>query len=422
MEINKTIYYNAIELKQAIESNGLIKQQRPVLICNAHITGLAVARGLGREGIPVIALDREDRGLGFASKYVTLRGVCPNPVVAEKAFVQYLLDIGPAFKEKCILIPSMDEWVLTLAKYEDELSEFYIWPFSDFKTIEQILDKSQLYERAAELNVPVPKYEVIKESNCKTIIEELSFPMVLKPINKRAFYDEFQEGLFVVENQSEFNEKTDAAKQAGLDLIAQEFVNVSREGYVTVVAYMDGDQTVRGTIAGQRLEIYPPKAGTTCLVESIEAPGLTERAVAVLKAFSYEGIAECEFIFDEEDGEYKLLDINTRPWKWIGLPIACGVNLPHLLYSYNNGEPFSNLEPAIGRKWVYLNDYQKLKASHQGLFEGDVLTKEEWMEIILKRYDDSQLITTAVESLDDPDPAYQQIQNSFAKRSYYCPC
>ncbi|WP_408010665.1 hypothetical protein ACJROX_10280 [Pseudalkalibacillus sp. A8] len=422
MEINKTIHYNAIELKHAIESNELVRQKQPVLICNAHITGLAVARGLGREGIPVIALDREDRGLGFASKYVTLRGVCPNPVIAEKAFVQYLLDIGPAFKEKCILIPSMDEWALSLAKYADELSEYYIWPFSAYKTLEQILDKSQLYERAAELNVSVPKYEIINGSNRKTIAEKLSFPMVLKPINKRTFYDEFQEGLFIVKDQSEFEEKTCAAKKAGLDLIAQEFVNVSRDGYVTVVVYMDGNQIVRGTLAGQRLEIYPPKVGTTCLVESIQAPELTERAVSVLKAFSYEGIAECEFIFDENDGEYKLLDINTRPWKWIGLPIDCGVNLPHLLYSYINGEPYSNLNPEIGRKWVYLNDYQKLKASHQGLFEGDVLTKEEWMEIILRRYDDSKLITTAVESLDDPEPTYQQLQNSFAKRSYYCPC
>ncbi|WP_261132503.1 hypothetical protein [Bacillus sp. Marseille-Q3570] len=422
MMINKTIHYNASELKQAIESDEMIQQKRPVLICNAHITGLGVARGLGKEGIPVIALDREHQGLAFASKYVTLRGVCPNPVIAEKAFIQYLLDIGPAFNEKCVLIPSMDEWALSLAKYADELAEYYIWPFSNYATIEQILDKSQLYERAAELDVPVPGYEFITEANHSKIPDRLSFPMVLKPINKRAFYDEFQEGLFVIENQSDYDAKTKAAKKAGLDLIAQEFVDVGRDGYVTVVVYMDGDQTVRGALAGRRLEIYPPKAGTTCLVESIEAPELTDRAVSVLKAFSYEGIAECEFIYDQQDGEFKLLDINTRPWKWIGLPIDAGINLPHLLYSYVNGHPKSNIEGEIGKKWVYLKDYQKLKEDNQGLFEGDILTKEEWMDIILQRYDESKLITTAVESLDDPEPAYQQLQNSFSKRSYYCPC
>ncbi|WP_349410216.1 hypothetical protein [Pseudalkalibacillus sp. SCS-8] len=417
-----TIHYNASELKEAIVQDADIHKRRPVLICNSHITGLAVARGLGRKGVPIIALDREDRGLAFSSKYVLHRGVCPNPVVAEKAFIQYLLDIGPAFKEKCILLPSMDEWALAMAKYADQLSEYYIWPFSSYETINEILDKSSLYKRANELGVPVPAYERVTESNHKQLPVDLSFPMVLKPINKRAFYDTFQEGLFIANNLKEYEEMTAKAKDAGLDLIAQEFVDVNRDGYVTIVVYMDGEQNLRGALAGQRLEIYPPRSGTTCLVESIEAPELTERAVSVLKAFSYEGIAECEFLYDQKDGEYKLLDINTRPWKWIGLPIHCGVNLPHLLYCAVNEEPYTSLNPKVGVKWVYMNDYKKLKEQKEGLFDGDILSKEEWMEILQHRTDESSLITMAVESNDDPEPAYRQLQNAFSKRSYYCPC
>ncbi|MCF6136799.1 hypothetical protein [Pseudalkalibacillus berkeleyi] len=416
------IHYNANDLKKELLEDTQISEQRPVLICNAHITGLAVARGLGRKGVPVIALDREDRGLAFSSKYVKHRGVCPNPVVAEKAFIQYLMDIGPAFSQKCVLIPSMDEWALSFAKYADQLSEYYIWPFSSYETIEQILDKSQLYERANELGVPVPGYSKLTDSNIHELPNQLSFPMVLKPINKRAFYDAFQEGLFIASDQKEYVEMTKKAKEAGLDLIAQEFVDVQRDGYVTIAVYMDGEQNLRGALAGRRLEIYPPRSGTTCLVESIQAPELTDRAVAVLKDFSYEGIAECEFLYDEKDGEYKLLDINTRPWKWIGLPIHCGVNLPHLLYSYVNGEPYSNLNPKNGVKWIYTNDYKKLKEEKQGLYDGDILEKEEWLEILLNQTDESSKVITAVESQDDPEPAYRLLQNSFSKRSYYCPC
>ncbi len=417
-----TIHYNASDLKKAIEADPVFSEKRPVLICNAHITGLAVARGLGRKGIPVIALDREDRGLAFSSKYVTQRGICPNPVVAEKAFIQYLMDIGPAFEEKCVLIPSMDEWALSLAKYADQLSEYYIWPFSKYETIEQILDKSQLYQRAKELAIPVPSYTKVTQENEASIPDKIGFPMVLKPINKRAFYDAFQEGLFIASNRDDYEGMTEKAKDAGLELIAQEYVDVKRDGYVTIVIYMDSEQELRGALAGQRLEIYPPRSGTTCLVQSVKAPELTDRAVSVLREFSYEGIAECEFLYDQKDGEYKLLDINTRPWKWIGLPIHCGVNLPHLLYSAVNGDPYSELEPTIGVKWIYTNDYKKLKENNEGLFEGDILSKEEWLEILQNKTDESKLITTAVESLDDPEPAYRQLQNSFSKRTYYCPC
>ncbi|WLD94873.1 hypothetical protein [Alkalihalobacillus sp. AL-G] len=417
---NETVFYNAHELKQAIEMDPLIQSKVPVLICNSHITGLAVARGLGRNGVPVIALDREAKGISFASKYVSKRGVCPNPVVSEKAFIQYLLDIGPAFKHKCVLIPSMDEWALAMAKYADELSEYYIWPFSSYATIQQILDKSQLYERARSLEVPIPAFEKITTKNQSTIPDRISYPMVLKPINKRAFYDRFKEGLFIVENKEQYEQKI---KEAGeLELIAQEQVNVNANGYVTIAVYMDGEQNVRGTFAGRRLEIYPPQSGTTCLVESIEAKDLSKRAVSILQAFSYEGIAECEFLYDENESEYKLLDINTRPWKWIGLPIHCGVNLPYLLYSYATGEGLTSVQNKFDTKWVYLNDYQTLKENKQGLFDGDILTKDEWLEILLNNTDESDLIITAVASMDDLGPSYQLLKNKFAKQSYYCPC
>ncbi|MDQ3548268.1 MAG: hypothetical protein M3439_05540, partial [Chloroflexota bacterium] len=42
------------------------------IIVNSHITGLAVARSLGRRGIPVIALDRDPKGYALASSYVTV--------------------------------------------------------------------------------------------------------------------------------------------------------------------------------------------------------------------------------------------------------------------------------------------------------------------------------------------------------------
>lgn len=75
-----------------------------------------------------------------------------------------------------------------------------------------------------------------------------------------------------------------------------------------------------------------------------------------------------------------------------------------------------------GVKWIYTHDYKKLKENNEGLFDGDVLSKEEWLEILEQKTDESKVITTAVESIDDPEPAYRLLQNTFSKRSYYCPC
>ena len=49
-------------------------------------------------------------------------------------------------------------------------------------------------------------------------------------------------------------------------------------------------------------------------------------------ALRFHGIADVEFKWDEREHVYKLLDINPRPWLWINLPTACGVDLPYAAY------------------------------------------------------------------------------------------
>jgi hypothetical protein len=78
---------------------------------------------------------------------------------------------------------------------------------------------------------------------------------------------------------------------------------------------------------GRKLEQFPPDFGTACLVDSRYVGEIVERGVDILRHFEYQGISEVEFIYDERDRDFKLLDINTRVWKWIGLPIRAGVEL-----------------------------------------------------------------------------------------------
>ena len=44
------------------------------------------------------------------------------------------------------------------------------------------------------------------------------------------------------------------------------------------------------------------------------------------------GMVEVEFKYDQRDQQYKLLDINVRPWGWHTLCIACGLDFPYMQY------------------------------------------------------------------------------------------
>ena len=157
------------------------------VVFNCHITGLAVARSLGRRGVPVIGLDRDEAGYGLQSRYTTVAGKCPYPLDDELGFIDLLLQIGASLKRKAVLFPCLDEWVFSVARHASELSEYYTLPFSDIETVERILDKDLLYRKCEERGIPIPRTFYVGERSPEQIAGEISYPCIVKPALQRAF-------------------------------------------------------------------------------------------------------------------------------------------------------------------------------------------------------------------------------------------
>lgn len=405
------------EVRRVIDERVNARAEPAVLICNAHITGLAVARAFGRRGIPVIAVDSQPGGFAQSSRYVALTVASPNPLDDEDGFIERLREIGAMLKQPAILSPCMDEWVLAISKHRDRLAPFYKFPYAPDTTIEAILDKSQLYKRAAELGVPVPRVYDLREVSPEEAVERLGTPCILKPVQKRAFYDEYKMNLFLAEDREQFFH---FVKEAGrFDLLAQELLPTTKGCHHTAVCYMSAEGRVPGALVGRRLELYPPDFGTTALVEIVDLPELIEQSAALLRAFHYQGIAECEFMYDERDGKYKLLDLNTRPWKWIGLPIHAGVDLPYLAYTDALGCSEVSPVPQAGLRWVSTADYLRLKIGNPGT---DTLSEADWLTLLAREQNPDARIIDAIYAPDDIAPEYTQIQSLINSRRYYCAC
>src|SRR5262245_26253179 len=107
-----TIFAQQAELLAAVREHINPMARQAVVIFNSHITGLAVARSLGRRGVPVIALDRDAKGYALASKYTTIAGLCPNVLEDEASFIAYLVELGKVLARPAVLFPTNDEWVL----------------------------------------------------------------------------------------------------------------------------------------------------------------------------------------------------------------------------------------------------------------------------------------------------------------------
>lgn len=408
------------ELIAAVRENINSSEMPAALVFNCHITGLAVSRSLGRRGVPVIGLDRDDSGYGLHSRYTTVAGRCPYPLDDERAFIDLLMEIGAALKQKAVLFPCLDEWVFAVARNARELDEYFILPFSDIETVERILDKNLLYRKCEQRQIPIPRTFYVGEQSPDQIASEISFPCIVKPALQREFTNEFGEKVLRAETRDDF---LSLCERAGHHpLLAQEIVGAGVDSFYSLCSYMGRDGQAKGVFVGRKLEQYPPDFGTACLVDSRFVEEIVERGVDILNQFGYHGISEVEFIYDEPSGDYKLLDINTRVWKWIGLPMRAGIDLPWLAYA---DAVFGNVKAAgrqrDGLRWVYLKDYVALRRERAGV-AATTLTRQDWLDLIARRAETEGEIVDAVLSSDDPEPFVQMIESLFTKRQYYCAC
>jgi predicted ATP-grasp superfamily ATP-dependent carboligase len=390
------------------------------VVFNCHITGLAVARSLGRRGVPVIGLDRDQKGYGLHSRHTTVAGRCPYPLDDERAFIDLLMEIGSALQKKAVLFPCLDEWVFAVARHRKKLEEYFRLPFSELDTIERILDKNLLYRKCEERRIPIPRTFYLNEGNASQVASEVGFPCILKPALQREFTNEFGEKVFRVESREEFLQLAERA--ARHPLLAQEIVGAGTDSFYSLCSYVGRDGQAKGVFVGRKLEQYPADFGTACLVDSRYVEEIIERGTDVLNQFGYQGISEVEFIYDERDRDFKLLDINTRVWKWIGLPIRAGIDLPWFAYAdavYGNVEAAGRQQDEI--RWVYLKDYVALRRAQLGSVE-TTLTRQEWNELISGRDGSNSSIVDAVLSSDDPEPFALLMESLFEKRQYYCAC
>jgi D-aspartate ligase len=383
----------------------------PAVVANAHITGLSVARALSAHGVPVIAIDQVGDGVGHPSDAIDLAGRVRYPLDDPGGFAEDIAAIADAAGE-VVAFGCMDEWVHGFA---DAGVENVHLPWENHVSV---LDKTRLYKRAEELGVPYPETYFPSETDPDTAADELGFPLVIKPARKRAGEEAIGSNVVEVATNEELHDVLDAAAAAGVEVMLQEKVNIATGKDRSLASYVPAEGEPLAVVGNAAVR-FPLEFGTSCLVETVDAPEIEARALSVIEDAGYHGISESEFVYDADREEYVLLDINTRPWKWISLPVSVGANLPYAAYADVVGEEFDPEEVGEGR-WVYLRDYLTLLGTEDAFW--DVLDTADWASLVSGAFEDGGDLTTGVYRPSDPLPTAQLLDTEFTDREYYCSC
>ena len=331
------------------------QNQPGALVVGGEHPGLAIARSLGRRGIPVVVVDDQVSVSKF-SRYAQ-RVVSVNDLLDERKTVDSVLEIGKKMGlDGWVLFPTRDENVAAFSRYRSELVGQFRVTTPEWETVKWAWDKNNSYMLAEKLGIPAPRTWTLESR------EELAelyprLPLAIKPAIKENFFYSTGAKAWKAETPAQLDELYDKALRQikREEIMVQEVIPGDGTRQFSYCAFFRDGQA-HSTLVARRCRQHPREFGRAATyVETVECPEVEKLSEKFLREINFRGLVDVEFKQDPRDGQYKLLDVNARAWGFHGIGAAAGIDFPYLLYADATGQCLD--EPArskAGIGWLRL--------------------------------------------------------------------
>ncbi len=325
----------------------------PVIVLGGGVTVAAVLILLARAGIPSYAVCPPSDFVRRSRWYRRLPSV-RNPTPENLAELLEKLTI-----ERAVLMPCSDDWLTAVAALPSGLAERFPSSGPTACSIEVLVDKWRFAQLLDEEAVPHPRTHLIGSLAELATLPPAEFRgAILKPLSSVDFSSKYGVKGFVVESQ---NEALRLMADLEFPIMLQEFIPGPPTAGYFLDGFVDRNGRVCGLLARQRLRMSPPKLGNSTLMVSVpmsEVAAAEESLRRLLGRMQYRGTFSAEFKRDERDGQFKLFEINARPWWYIEFAARCGVDVCSMAYQDALGQPVQVVkEYEVGRRCVFfVND------------------------------------------------------------------
>jgi predicted ATP-grasp superfamily ATP-dependent carboligase len=308
--------------------------------------GLALARSLGRSGVPVEGVVLTESDFGLSSRYLRRRTKAASDEEALAAL---------RGADRAVLFLERDEQVeLVMRRWDDVRSLADIPLPDDPEPVRRLRRKELLPVLATEAEIPVPRTifaggeEAIRDAG-------LTPPFLVKPAEGQGFALAFGHKVVVAETVEEAVAAWERAHAHGFETIVQELIPGSHERVFSLFTYIGRDGKPLADVVGRKVRQGPLRFGTSAVFEVRPQAEVGELGHRLLQTAGYRGFAHVEFAHDTRDGEFKLLEVNTRLPVWAGIAMTRSFDVGRLAYDDLIGaepRPLGALERAA--TWIYL--------------------------------------------------------------------
>ena len=293
--------------------------------------GLAVIRGLGRAGIPVVACGVHRRSLGFYSRYARDYATYASPFQARERFIDDIVATVHRTQPE-LIIPASESTLVVLDSARHLLPAFTLLAAPPPESVSGAIDKLATLTLGRALGVPVPR--TAWGNTLEEVVEKAAhfvYPLALKPRGNPLHATTANRLGFKVRyarNRDDLRAKLESYGSDVSAVLVQEYATGT--GRCVSVVCRDGVPLVMFPYSRDRE--YPLSGGVSVMRTSIALdPRVAEWTASLLGAMQWQGVAMVEFKYDAAVDKYTLMEVNGRFQASTALALDAGLNLPYLV-------------------------------------------------------------------------------------------
>lgn len=326
-------------------------QPGALIIGGAH-GSLAIARSLGRQGIPVWFVTN-DHPIAGCSRYT--RRSLPWAGPADPGAADWLIELARRNGLRdWVLFPGGDPELRLAAQHHDALSSMFRVAAPPWSIAQWTCDKRMTERHAASVGLDSPLSFYPRDIRDVGTLD-CRFPVILKPtLRESANAFTLAKAWRADDRVTLLARYEQAAALVGeRAIVIQELIPGNGAAQFSYAGVFDRGRSL-AALAARRTRQYPIDFGyTSTFVETIDCADVAQAAKRFLAALDFSGLAEVEFKYDARDGRYKLLDVNARVWTWAALGGAAGLDFPLLAWRLAVGETVPAVEPQRPAAWMH---------------------------------------------------------------------
>jgi predicted ATP-grasp superfamily ATP-dependent carboligase len=301
----------------------------PAVVVGLCAHGLAIARALANERVPVIALEANESLPGFHTRLARVRrvaGVHGRTLLDNLYVLGCELSGGP----KPVLFLTNDRMVRDVAEGWSGLASLYRLSWAGCRDqVVRLLDKDNLEARCKEAGLLYPRSAKIDdEVGIRGALARVALPAILKPTRPLSSFK--VRVIHAADSLYPFV----AGHRGDLPVLLQQWVPGDDRAIFFCALYLDRG-TVLARFDGHKLRSRP--MGHTTVAEAYPSDDVFAETARFFEGLDMSGPVSLEL--KQENGRYWVIEPTVgRTDFWLDVCVTNGVNLPHVEYLHQTGQ------------------------------------------------------------------------------------